>query len=77
MDKEEREYDKLRMASILTGSFFNPDAARHMVKKENPDFKMTDEEAEEQAKKLHEEIVKEEMAKVESVSKKRRRRRMV
>lgn len=43
---EEENYEILKSQSILIGSFANPDAAKAMLKADNPDFASTDEDFE-------------------------------
>jgi hypothetical protein len=39
---KELEIEKLKQHAILTGSFFNPEAANKMIQDENPDLSSTD-----------------------------------
>lgn len=43
LDKQE-EYNLLRSMAILGGSFTNPEAAKQMIKSDNPDYESTEEE---------------------------------
>jgi hypothetical protein len=74
VDEINQENERSRMASILTGSFFNPEAAKKMIGKLNPEISLSEEEEERQAKELHEKIVQEEKLKKEPRRRKRRRR---
>ena len=42
--KKEQEMELVRAASILTGSFSNPEMAEKMMKRDRPDYVSTDED---------------------------------
>lgn len=71
--EKEEEIEKLRQHAILTGSFFNPEAAQKMIKDEDPDFKSTD--LDETNKMVRDKIIEQERAKI--AGKKRKKRKVV
>jgi hypothetical protein len=73
--KYEREAERDRMMAILIGSFYNPEAAQKMIKRDHPDVKTTDDE--QAAQDLHKQIVREEEAKIGRKGKRRRKRKVV
>jgi hypothetical protein len=73
--KHEQDLERDRMQAIFLGSFYNPEAAQKMIKRDHPDVKTTDDEQAAQA--LHEQIVREEEAKARGRRKRRRKRKVV
>lgn len=69
----ELEGERFRNHAILTGSFFNPEGARKMIKDENPDFASTD--IEETTKLVRDTIIQE--IKEKEGNNKRKKRRVV
>jgi hypothetical protein len=67
-DQEEKQ-ELIRMGAILSGSFVNPQAARDMVKAENPEYQSSEEDF---AKSL--EMVKEHNNNLDEKIPRRRRR---
>ena len=61
--------------SVLIGSFTNPEAAQQMMKDENPDVALSEEEFEESTQKVLEE--REEENKAKQVGRRQRRRMRV
>lgn len=53
--KDENELEKDKALAILIGSFSNPEAAKKIYKKENPDFKSNDKDWEESWKAVQQE----------------------
>lgn len=66
---EEQQYELLKSQAILIGSFTNPDAAKAMIKSENPDFESSEEDFEKSLK-----MVLADREKNKPVKKKRRQR---
>lgn len=75
--EQEKEAKKDKYLGILIGSFTNPEAAQKMIKVENPDFELTEEEAELTAKQLHAKIVEEEQQVAQANKKRKRRRKLI
>lgn len=66
---EEQQYEMLKSQSILIGSFSNPEAAKAMLKAENPDFESSDADFEESLK-----MVRKDRDNTKTVKKKKRQR---
>jgi hypothetical protein len=66
---QEETHELERMNAILVGSFTNPEAARTMLKADNPDFSSTEEDF---AKSL--EMVEQDKEKFNQVNRRRKRR---
>ena len=73
-NEQELQVEMARAQSILTGSFSNPDMARNMIRRENPQFKSSDQDLE-QSWKIVEESVKEEEGEKISPRKRRKKRK--
>lgn len=70
--EERNKFDK--SLAILTGGFYNPEMARKMMKEENPDYSLSDEEFEESWRIVQEKKISDEVENKEG-SKRRRRRK--
>ena len=68
----EEKHEFQRAYSILTGAFSNAEMAKRMIKMDNPDFQMSDEDLE----KVSQEIVQK-RKEAEQAKPKRRRRRVL
>jgi hypothetical protein len=74
MHKIENELETNRATAILTGSFSNPEMAQKMVKKDRPDFEVSDEEFDMATDVVRQSILEEENAKN---NKHRRKRKLI
>ena len=73
----ELEYDKMKQLGILIGSFYNPQAARKMIKKDQPDYSTSDKEFEESVRMVQEHVQKQDELEQEHLGKRRKKRRRV
>ena len=71
--EQELEAEKLKMQAVLIGSFFNPEAARNIIKRDNPDFETSDEEWEKLGNEIHEEAVRD----LQKGGRRRKRRKVI
>lgn len=70
---QEQEIEKIRNHAIFTGSFANPEMASKLVRKENPQFKSSEQDFDESYKLIEKSIAEEEENKGLRVSKRKRR----